>query len=108
MTVSKTPPGRASTVMLSSGGVVPVGPQKWARWTGSVMHRKTRSRGASNTRSTWSSPRPGFTSGISVRALLRAALEHGEVGIELVEPAVPDPALLGHPVDGGVQDRHVE
>jgi len=50
MTVSKTPPGRASTLMVASGVLIPAGPQKWVRCSGSSMQRKTRSLGASNTR----------------------------------------------------------
>ena len=44
ITVSNTPPGRASTVMRSRGALTPAGPQKWARCSGSVMHANTSSR----------------------------------------------------------------
>ena len=50
ITVSKRPPGRASSVMRSRGALTPVGPQKCARWSASVMQAKTSSRGASNVR----------------------------------------------------------
>src|SRR6476469_9983937 len=50
MKVSNTPPGRASTLIVSSGVLTPAGPQKWVRCSGSSMQRKTSSRGASNTR----------------------------------------------------------
>ncbi len=49
ITVSNTPPGRGSTLMVSSGVVTPAGPQKWVRCSGSIMHRKTSSLGASKT-----------------------------------------------------------
>src|SRR6266487_2369590 len=45
MTVSKTPPERASTLMLSRGVLTPAGPQKWVRCSGSIMQRKTSSLG---------------------------------------------------------------
>ena len=48
--VTKSPPGRRSTVMPSTGVLIPVGPQNCARCSGRVMHRKTTARGASKTR----------------------------------------------------------
>ncbi len=50
ITVSNTPPARASTVMRSRGADTPAGPQKCVRWSASIMQRKTSSRGASKTR----------------------------------------------------------
>ena len=50
MVVSKAPPGRRSTVMFSTGVVVPVGPQKWVRCSGLVMQSKSSSGEARCTR----------------------------------------------------------
>ena len=50
MRVSKIPPGRGSAVIPATGVCVPAAPQKCARCSGSVMQRKTSSRGASKTR----------------------------------------------------------
>src|SRR4051794_11032099 len=96
MTVRNAPPGRASTVIWSSGALVPVGPQKWVRCSGSIRQRKTSCRGASKTRvkrRTWS------VMGISVRW----GLQGSEVVVELVEALGPQAPVLLDPVDGGVQ-----
>ena len=56
MTVSKRPPGRGSTVIPSSGVLTPIGPQKWVKCEGVVMHSKTTSGRASKIRVMVSSP----------------------------------------------------
>src|SRR6478609_3046022 len=101
MTVANAPPGRASTVIDSSGVWVPVGPQKWVRCSGSVMQRNTSSRGASKTRrtrSTWS------VIGVSCRR----GLEGAEMGIEFVEALGPRAPARFHPVDRGVERLALE
>src|SRR3954449_4272673 len=98
MTVAKAPPGRASTVIRSSGALVPIGPQKWVRCSGSTMQLKTSCRGASKTRVTCST----FSGmGVSVRGGLQGA----EVVVELVEALGPEAPVGLDPVHSGVQRR---
>ena len=83
MSVSNAPPGRASTLTWARGAVTPAGPQKWARWSGSVMQRNTSSRGASKTRRKRSSPVPSMPASSSATGLPRLfpdrrALEVGQ------------------------------
>src|SRR3954454_21709064 len=101
MTVAKAPPGRASTVIRSSGALVPVGPQKWVRCSGSTRQRKTSSRGASKTRLTC---RTCSVMGSSVRGGLQGA----EVVVELVEALRPQPPVRLDPVHGSVQGGPLE
>src|SRR5690348_6604687 len=101
MTVRKAPPGRASTVIESSGALVPIGPQKWVRCSGSTMQLNTSCRGASKTRLTC---RTSSGIGISVRGGLQAA----EVLVELVEALRPQPPVGLDPVHGGVQRLPLE
>src|SRR3954470_6318233 len=96
MTVVKAPPGRASTTIWSSGALVPVGPQKWVRCSGSIMQLKTSCRGASKTRV---KRRTCSVMGISVRG----GLEGAEMVVQLVEALRPQTPVLLDPVDGGVQ-----
>src|SRR4051812_33585471 len=96
MTVLNAPPGRASTVILSSGALVPIGPQKWVRCSGSTRQLKTSCRGASNTRVT---RRTSSVMGISVRRGLQGA----EVLVELVETFGPEAPVRLDPVHGGIQ-----
>src|SRR4051794_16645834 len=96
MTVAKAPPGRASTVMESSGVLVPIGPQKCVRCSGSTMQLNTRCRGASKTRV---KRRTCSVIGISVRGCLQGA----EVGVELVEALRPQPPVRLDPVGGRVE-----
>src|SRR5260370_31423625 len=104
ITVSKTPPGRGSTLMCCNGVLTPIGPQKWVRCSGSIMHRNTSSRGASNTRTKTNSPNGSGESLIS-RSLRPAGslLDHGKVLIELVEPLGPDPPVVLQPAHRRVQ-----
>src|SRR5579862_5690449 len=97
--------------MVSTGVLIPWGPQKWARWSGSTMQRKTRLRGASNTRVNRSSAASGWPASPMVGALLalsRGALDSLQVRVELVETVVPELALLGDPFHRRVQRRHLE
>src|SRR3954454_18840048 len=96
MTVAKAPPGRASTVIRSSGALVPIGPQKWVRCSGSTMQLKTSCRGASKTRVTC---RTFSDMGISVRGRLQGV----EVVVELVEAVGPQTPVCLDPVHGGVE-----
>src|SRR3954453_9043533 len=97
MTVVKAPPGRASTVIRSSGALTPVGPQKWVRCSGSTMQLNTSCRGAWKTRGTCSS--------CSVICLsVRGGLQGGEVVVEPVEALGPHAPAPLDPVDGDVQD----
>src|SRR3954465_6514162 len=96
MTVVKAPPGRASTVIRSSGALTPIGPQKWVRCSGSVMQLNTSCRGASKTRVKC---RTCSVIGISVRGGLQGA----EGVVELVESLRPQAPVRLDPVDGGVQ-----
>src|SRR3954469_3259269 len=96
MTVAKAPPGRASTVIRSRGALVPVGPQKWVRCSGSTRQLKTSCRGASKTRLTC---RTFSVTGISVLGGLQGA----EVVVELVEAIGPQPAVGLDPVHGRIQ-----
>src|SRR6476660_3833626 len=96
MTVANVPPGRASAVMVSRGALVPAGPQKWVRCSGSTMQRKTSSRGASNSR-----VKRRTCSGIGVS--VRTGLEGAEVVVELVEALGPQPPVGLDPVDRGVE-----
>src|SRR5215469_10841221 len=110
MTVSKTPPGRASTVIWSSGALTPAGPQKWARCLGSVMQRKTSSLGASKTRVKTSSPTSGRCSLIGLPLLIAGgrALDLPQVLVELVEPLGPGPAVLLDPARDRVEPRPLQ
>src|SRR3954468_6447980 len=96
MTVRNAPPGRASTVIRSSGALVPVGPQKCVRCSGSIMQLKTSCRGASKMRV---KRRTCSVMGLS----LRAGLQGAEVVVQLVEALRPQTPVLLDPVDGGVQ-----
>src|SRR6476620_9374358 len=96
MTVANAPPGRASTVIVSSGVLVPSGPQKWVRCSGSTMQRKTSSRGASNSRV---KRRTCSVIGVSVRTGLQGA----EAVVELVEALGPQLPVGLDPVDSGVE-----
>src|SRR4051812_33854171 len=96
MTVVKAPPGRASTVIWSSGALTPIGPQKWVRCSGSIMQLKTSCRGASKTR-----VKRRTCSVIGV--LLRGGAQCAEVAVELVEALRPQPPVRLDPVDGGVE-----
>src|ERR1700710_1813688 len=96
MTVVKLPPGRASTVIGSSGALTPVGPQKWVSCSGSTMQSKTNCRGASKTRVTC---RTCSDMGVSVRG----GLQGPEVVVELVEALGPQPPVGLDPVQSGVQ-----
>src|SRR3954465_4667189 len=96
MTVLKAPPGRASTVIWSSGALTPIGPQKWVRCSGSTMQLKTSCRGASKTRV---KRRTCSVMGISVRG----GLQGGEMVVQLVEALGPQTPVLLDPVDGGVE-----
>ena len=73
---------------------VPAGPQKCVRWSGSVMQRKTSSRGASKTRVKRSSRggqrRAHRTAPFPLRSRRGVPLEVGQQRIELVEALVPD------------------
>src|SRR5512132_2288907 len=96
MTVRKAPPGRASTVIWSSGALVPIGPQKWVRCSGSIMQLKTSCRGASKTRVTCRT--------FSVMGCLRSrGLQGAQVVVELVEALRPRAPVGLDPVHGGVQ-----
>src|SRR3954466_11539159 len=101
MTVAKAPPGRASTVIWSSGALVPIGPQKWVRCSGSTMQLKTKCRGASKTRVTC---RTFSGMGDSVRGGLQGA----EVVVELVEALGPEAPVCLDPVHSGVQRRPLQ
>src|SRR3954468_20819602 len=96
MTVAKAPPGRASTVIWCSGALVPIGPQKWVRCSGSTMQLKTSRRGASNSR-----VKRRTCSDIGV--LLRGGLQRTQVVVELVEALAPHPPVGLDPVDRGVE-----
>src|SRR3954464_3537366 len=96
MTVVKAPPGRASTVIWSSGALTPVGPQKWVRCSGSIRQLKTSSRGASKTRVTC---RTCSVMCLSVRGCPQAA----EVVVELVEALRPQAPVRLDPVHGGME-----
>src|SRR3954463_7406118 len=96
ITVLKAPPGRASTVIWSTGALVPIGPQKWVRCSGSVMQLNTSCRGASKTRV---KRRTCSVIGISVRGGLQGA----EVVVELVEALRPQPPVRLDPGGGRVQ-----
>src|SRR3954467_9127706 len=96
MTVVNAPPGRASTVIFSSGALTPVGPQKWVRCSGSTMQLKTSCRGAWKIRVKCSS--------CSVIGLsLCGGLQGGEVVVEPVEALGPQAPIRLDPVDGDVQ-----
>src|SRR3954451_15107114 len=101
MTVVKAPPGRASTVIWSSGALTPIGPQKWVRCSGWTMQLKTRCRGASKTRV---KRRTCSVMGISVQGCVQGA----EVVVELVEALRPKPPVRLDPVDGGVEGLPLE
>src|SRR6516164_2377180 len=96
MTVSKTPPGRGSALIWASGALVPAGPQKCVRCSGSIRQRNTSSRGASKVRVKLSSP-----SSWSVMVISRwvRLLDVAQVLVELVEPLVPDPPALLDPAE---------
>src|SRR3954453_15893118 len=96
MTVANVPPGRASAVMVSSGAVVPSGPQKWVRCSGSTMQLKTSGRGASNSR-----VKRRTCSVIGV--LLRGGVQGAGVVGELVQALRPQPLVGLDPVDGRVE-----
>src|SRR5260370_37771887 len=110
MTASNTPPGRGSTLMVASGVLIPAGPQKWVRCSGSIMQRNTSSLGASNARVEMSSPASGVMSfiGLSYPFLRRCSLDVAHVLVELVEPLLPDPPVLLDPADGRVQHRTLQ
>src|SRR4051812_8116773 len=101
MTVLNAPPGRASTVIWSSGALVPIGPQKWVRCSGSVMQLKTSSRGASKMRVTC---RTCSGMGISIQW----GVQGSEVVVELVEALRPQAPVRLDPVDSGVQGMPLE
>src|SRR3954451_13200918 len=101
MTVWKAPPGRASTVIWSSGALTPIGPQKWVRCSGSTMQLKTSCRGASKTREKC---RTCSVIGVSIRGGLQGA----EVVVELVEALRPQPPVRLDPVQSGVQGRPLQ
>src|SRR3954452_23247462 len=96
MTVVNAPPGRASTVIWSSGALTPIGPQKWVRCSGSTMQSKTSCRGASKTRVTC---RTCSGTGVSFVGGVQGA----EVVVELVEALGPPAPVRLDPVHGGVQ-----
>src|ERR1700710_101708 len=96
MTVVKLPPGRASTVIGSSGALTPVGPQKWVSCSGSTMQSKSSCRGASKTRVTC---RTCSGMGVSVRRGLQGA----EVVVELGGGLAPRARIGLDPIHGGVQ-----
>src|SRR4051812_39039746 len=96
MTVVKAPPGRASTVIRSSGALTPIGPQKWVRCSGSTRQSKTSCRGASKTRVTWRT-----CSGMGVS--FGGGLQGAEVVVELVEALGPEAPIGLDPVHSGVQ-----
>src|SRR3954469_2391863 len=95
MTVAKAPPGRASTVIDSRGALVPIGPQKWVRCSGSTMQLKTSCRGASKTRVKRRT--------CSVMVISGRGLQGAEVVVELVEAFGPQASVRLDPVDGGVE-----
>src|SRR4051794_14588434 len=96
MTVVKTPPGRASTVIWSSGALTPVGPQKWVRCSGAIRQLKTSSRGASKTRV--------MCRTCSVMCLsVRGCPQGAEVVVELVEALGPQAPVRLDPVHGGIE-----
>src|SRR5580704_1791965 len=104
ITVSKTPPGRGSTLMFCNGVLTPIGPQKWVRCSGSTMHRNTSSRGASNTLTKTSSPAGGTESLIGrLRSVTGLLLDRGKVLVELAEPLGPDPPVVLQPAHRRVQ-----
>src|SRR3954464_15004468 len=96
MTVAKAPPGRASTVIRSSGALVPIGPQKWVRCSGSTMQLKTSCRGAWKIRVKCSSC---SVIGLSVCG----GLQGGEGVVEPVEALGPQAPVRLDPVGGDVQ-----
>jgi len=91
--------GRASTVMRSRGALIPAGPQKWVRWSASVMQAKTSSRGASNVRLKCSS---ACSATGRPRSLL-GRLQIGQQGVELVEALVPQATVRRDPVQCAVE-----
>src|SRR6185437_2911160 len=111
MTVSKAPPGLASTLMRSIGALVPTGPQKWVRCSGVIMQRKTSSRGASKTLVRFSSAGAAWWLVMICRLLARcgrrlmdvALLDVAQVRVELVEPLGP-----GAPAGLDPAERRVE
>src|SRR5580704_9971273 len=127
ITVLNTPPGRASTSMRSRGADTPAGPQKCARWSGSIMQRNTSSRGAANTRLkrswlggppvlrpspltlpsrglVWTLVSPSGTP----RLRRRRALQVGEQRVELVEALAPEAPVGGDPVERAVERLGLE
>src|SRR5262249_53553095 len=111
ITVSNTPPGLGSTLMCSSGALVPAGPQKWVRCSGVIMQRNTSSRGASKILVRFSSAGAARWL-VMVRCLLagcgRRPLDVAQVGVELVEPLGPDAAVGLDPADGRVERGRLE
>src|SRR3954468_816978 len=101
MTVAKAPPGRASTVIWCSGALVPIGPQKWVRCSGSTMQLKTSCRGASNTR-------VKCRTCSVIGGLLRGCLQGAEVVVELVEALRPHASVRLDPVESGIQGRPLQ
>ena len=98
--------------MLSSGVLIPTGPQKCVRCSGSIMQRNTSSRGASKMRTIVSSPVSvrvghGRVLFLVVRRLV-VGLEVAQVLLELVEPLGPDPTVALDPVDGAVEGARLE
>src|ERR1700722_20639474 len=85
--------------MRSRGALPPAGPQKWVRWSGSVMHAKTSSRGASKTRLKCSSP----CSAMGALRSLRLRLQVGQQRVELVEALIPQPPVRRDPVQRAVE-----
>src|SRR3954463_12204785 len=102
MTVVNAPPGRASTVIWSSGALTPIGPQKWVRCSGSTMQSKTSCRGASKTRVTCR------TCSVMSLSIIRGGVQGAQVVIELIEPLGPQTPVGLDPVHGGVQGRPLQ
>src|SRR5205809_2659037 len=90
------PPGRASN--STSGMPTPFGPHHFCRCSGCVNTSKTRSRGASKTRSMTSSL-TGISTALSLAATaLLLQLQFLQVLVQTIEPLLPDDAITLDPL----------
>src|SRR5206468_3492276 len=89
------PPGRASN--SARGMPTPIGPHHFCRCSGCVNTSKTRSRGASKTRSMTSSL-VGTSTTLSLAAMsLLLLLQFLQVVVQTIEPLLPDHAIALDP-----------